>query len=640
MSIFRKFKNFIEQVNTLEYTLSENKQDYFEVYERNVQLEKEISQRTKELNQANKTLLTLQNIWEMMNSSQPLSIIFENIITGLQCGLDYHTSVIIQKKEADGEVFYQVKAYIENNDIEEIDHLITQPINHYKLRYDDNDEIGKAVAANKISSTKDVKGLLQSIIPQLSDRYFETSQAYARTKSIIILPLYSNNEPFGAILVFSPREEQSESERTFLNLFDYQTELAITIANLFEEVKKQAVTDPLTDLFNRRFFEEALILEMKRALRSKQQFSLISLDLDHLKKINDTYGHGVGDAAIKTVAKVLKNYARAIDTPARLGGEEFSILLPGVDAEGAGVVAERLRVSIAEEKVEAVGTITASIGVATFGEHTENIDELVDLADQAMYRAKINGRNQVQIAKSKDDANWEETAIQAFIEILSKKRIPVPKTVSAKICKELKEKAETDNMAGDLLFSTVDTISSAYNELHPSGVTKSKVYLAVRTAKKLELPKDDVDKLRIAMLLYDIGNSLIPENIFKKKGPLSDDEREQIKTHPIIAARKILKPISIIADILPIVEHHHENWDGSGYPNNLAGDSIPMLSQIILLVDAYSALIQNRPYRAALSQNEAIEIIQKDIGRKWNESLVKTFIYIATEDTPFDENVN
>ncbi len=637
MSIFRKFKNFIEQVNTLEYTLSANKQDYFEVYERNIQLEQEITQRTKELNQANKTLLNLQNIWEMMNSSQPLSIIFDNIVGGLQRGLDYHMSVIIQNKEADGEKFFQIKAYIENNALNEISHLLTQPINHYKLRHTVEGEIDLSIKTNRIRYTRDVKGLILSLIPHMPDNYFKNSEIYAKTKSIIILPLYSNSEPFGAILVFSPREEPSESEHTFLNLFDYQTELAITIANLFEEVKKQAVTDPLTDLYNRRYFEEALERERERASRSKQPFSMISIDLDHLKKINDTKGHAAGDLAIKAVAKVLKSNARAMDTPARLGGEEFCILLPGVDTDNACVAAERIRVSIETEKVEGVGKVTASIGIATFGEHTENVEELVDMADQAMYRAKINGRNQVQVAKSKDDTNWQETAIQAFIEILSKKRIPISKNVASDICKQLQVKSVSDTTTRDMLFSTVDTIASSYNELHHIGVTKSKVNLAVKIAKKLELPKEEIDRLRIAMLLYDIGNALLPEEIFKKKEPLTTEEKEQIHTHPIIAARKILKPISVISDVLPVVEHHHENWDGSGYPSQISGEEIPTLSQIILLVDAFSALTQNRPYRVALSQDEAVGIIKKDVGKKWSQDLIDLFDELLNVDILSEE---
>ena len=157
--------------------------------------------------------------------------------------------------------------------------------------------------------------------------------------------------------VFSPREEPKESEVNFLNLFARQIELAITIANLFETVKKQAVTDPLTELFNRRFYEDALAREAKRALRLNQPFTLISLDLDKLKHINDMYGHSAGDAAIKAVARVINKNSRSVDVPSRIGGEEFAIILPGVDSQGGLVAAERIRASLEAEPVEIVGKL-------------------------------------------------------------------------------------------------------------------------------------------------------------------------------------------------------------------------------------------------------------------------------------------
>ena len=128
--------------------------------------------------------------------------------------------------------------------------------------------------------------------------------------------------------------------------------------------------------------------EVRRALRQKQPFSIIGLDLDHLKEINDKYGHAYGDLAIKTVANVLKHNARAIDTAARMGGEEFNVILPGVESEGAMIAAERIRKALEEEKLDTIGNITASIGVATFLEHSDNIEDILELTDQAMYSSK------------------------------------------------------------------------------------------------------------------------------------------------------------------------------------------------------------------------------------------------------------
>ena len=197
----------------------------------------------------------------------------------------------------------------------------------------------------------------------------------------------------------------------------------------------------------------------------------------------------------------------------------------------------------------------------------------------------------------------------------------------------LKEKLQkSDDTPKDTLYNVADMLTQTYNPLHHSGVMKSKVLLAVSLAKRFDLPKDDIDKLRIAMLLYDIGNLMLPVELLQKTTPLTEEERNHIKEHPLIAAREILKPISYIQDVIPIIEHHHENWDGSGYPSKISREEIPMTSQIILIVDAYFALTEPRTYRAELTPRQAIEVIKKDAGKKWNKALVEEFISLIDHD--------
>ena len=368
-------------------------------------------------------------------------------------------------------------------------------------------------------------------------------------------------------------------------------------------------------------------------MRLKQPFSLVSLDLDYLKRINDTYGHQYGDIAIKTISNVLKKEARSIDIPARIGGEEFSLLLPGVDSNGAMIAAERIRKSIENQVIETIGGITASIGVATFLEHSDRIDELTELADQAMYKAKISGRNQVQMAQREDSSNWQKTAIDTFMDIIAKKRIPMDDNVSKALNQKLEKIKEKNTNVNDVLYSIVDMISQTYNHMYKAGTTKSKLILAVMLAKRLDLSADEINNLRIALLLYDIGNIMIPETILNKKEPLTEEEKAVIKTHPVIAAREILKPISNIQDVIPIIENHHENWDGNGYPERKSGVEIPITSQIVLLVDAFYAMSQDRPYRQAYDIDEIISIIKSEAGKQWNEKLVDDFIYVVKNDT-------
>lgn len=628
MSFLDKLKDIYKQVSEVESTIYNGKQDYLEIYERNLQLEQEIKERTHELNIANKRMLTLQHIWDMMNASRPLQSVLETIVNNIQGELGYLHCNIIKKCEDEAGVYLCVLAQSDDGSIKKVDTLIKGPIQTKRLVYDENSIYAKSAKEKVIMQTTEVGGTLKSVIPDISDDIvYEINTEYA-CKSIITVPLYSRNTHYGWFNVFSSRKDMTNGETDFLTIFAQQIEMAITIAGLFEEVKAQAVTDGLTGLYNRRYFEEYLKKEVTRALRQQQAFSIVGLDLDHLKQINDKYGHAYGDLAIKTVANVLKKNARSIDTAARMGGEEFNVILPGVDSKGAMIAAERIRKALESEQLDTIGHVTASIGVATFLEHSDNIEDILELTDQAMYQSKRNGRNQVTLAKPINETSWQEIAVNTFMDILSKHNIPL----SSDITENLKNKLKTDEVPKDALYSVADMLTQTYNPLHHSGVVKSKVQLAVSLAKRFDLPKDDIDKLRIAMLLYDIGNLMLPTELLQKKTPLTEEERNHIKEHPIIAAREILKPISYIQDVIPIIEHHHENWDGSGYPAKISKEEIPMTSQIILIIDAYFALTEPRTYRAELTPKQAIELIKQDAGKKWNSTLVEEFISLIDHD--------
>ena len=630
MSFFDNLKDIYRKVSEVESAVYNGKQDYLEIYERNLQLEKEIEERTRELNIANKRMLTLQHIWDMMNASRPLQSVLETIVNSIQGELGYLHCNIIKKCEDENGIYLTVLAQSNDISIKRVDKLIKGPIQARRLVYDDNSIYAKAAHEKKIMLTPDIGGTLKSVAPDIQDEIIEEVVEGSPSKAIITVPLYTRNLHYGWFNVFSSRKELTSGETDFLTIFAQQIEMAITIAGLFEEVKAQAVTDGLTGLYNRRYFEEYLKKEVTRALRQKQAFSIIGLDLDHLKQINDKYGHAYGDLAIKTVADVLKKNARSIDTAARMGGEEFNVILPGVDSNGAMAAAERIRKALEDKKLDTIGHITGSLGVATYFEHSENIDELLELTDQAMYQSKRNGRNQVTLAKPITETSWQEVAINTFMDILSKHNIPLDEDISNKIKNKLQN--PKDEIPKEMLYSVADMLTQVYNPLHHNGIMKSKVLLAVSLAKRFDLSKDDIDKLRVAMLLYDIGNLMLPSELLQKTSPLTEEERNHIKEHPIIAAREILQPISYIQDIIPIIEHHHENWDGTGYPAKIAREEIPMTSQIILIVDAYFALTEPRTYRAEVTPKQAIEIIKQDAGKKWNSALVQEFISLIDHD--------
>jgi diguanylate cyclase (GGDEF)-like protein len=633
MGFFDKFKEVTRKVSEVENNIYHEKHDYLEIYERNLELEREIAERTEELNYANKRMFTLQHIWDMMNSSTPLENVLEAIVNSTQGELGYmHCAIIRKCKDNNGDYMYIVA---QSNDtlIDRLNDIIGAPgIQTRRLNYSEDSIFADTLKRRTIIQSKAIDLSLSAILPDVGKEKVEKVVTNQPVKSIIVVPLIAQEKEFGWFCVFSSREELASTEMDFLSLFAKQIEMAITIADLFQAVREQAVTDALTGLYNRRYFEESLEKEVQRAKRQKQPFSIIGIDLDYLKKINDTYGHNFGDLAIKSIAEVLKTNARSVDVPARIGGEEFNILLPGINSSGAMIAAERIRKAIESLELDTIGRITGSLGVATYFEHSENAEELLELTDQAMYTSKREGRNRVTVAQPISETSWQEIAVNTFLDILSKNKIPRLKHLSKELCLKLKSPANKDEKSMESLYAVADILTTLYNPMHTSGTIKNKVLMAVSLAKRFDLSKTEIDNLKVAVLLYDIGNLMLPADLLQKSSPLTEKEREEIKNHPIIAVSEILKPISYIQDILPIIENHHENWDGSGYPNKISKDEIPLTSQIILIIDEYFALIEHRPYRSKLSNRDALEIIKSDAGKKWNENLVKEFISLVEHD--------
>ena len=626
MNFFESFKNFKNKLDKVESTVYSGSDSLLEVYEKNAKLEAEIVARTKELDRANRQMLTLQHIWEMMNSSKPLSSVLNAIVNSLQGELGYLYSFIVKERNDNNGKYLQIVASSRDDMGTKFSEYFNCDLSEYRMHFPEFDEVKNAIKNNQIYQSKELVKLISGFIPEIDNSKVANFLKEAKMKSYILVPLLSKHTHFGSLIVFSSRENISNSELNFLGLFAKQIELAITIADLFQAVKEQAITDGMTGLYNRRYFEEYIKKEAIRAMRQNQKFTVIGIDLDHLKQINDTYGHNYGDIAIKAIAEVLKNNARSIDIAARMGGEEFNLILPGVDIEGGCIAAERIRKAIESVELEKIGHITASLGVATYPDQSDDLEELLELTDQAMYESKRNGRNRVTIAKPSYETSWQEVAVNTFVDILSKHRIPMDAVTSRLLTEKLMD------MNNDRLYQVADTLVQSYNPQHQFGGMKQKVELATMLAKRFDLSKEAIDKLKIAILLYDIGNTMLPKELLNKREPLSEEDKSSIKQHPVIAAREILKPISNIVDIIPIIEKHHENWNGTGYPGKISGDEIPIESQIILIIDSYFALIEKRPYREALSSDDAIKTIQAEINKKWNAKLAEEFISLVKTD--------
>ncbi|MCC6978030.1 MAG: diguanylate cyclase [Candidatus Melainabacteria bacterium] len=416
---------------------------------------------------------------------------------------------------------------------------------------------------------------------------------------------------------------------TFLKSVADQVASGVMNARLYARVQRQATTDGLTTLYNHRTGQEKLAEQLRVAERYQRNVAVVMIDVDHFKSINDNHGHPAGDAVLRSVASIIKNDCRDVDIPVRYGGEEFLLVLPEVNSEGAVVVAERIRRSLLAEVIqhdEIEIRVTASMGVASFPEDAQSQQSLLDLADKALYLSKRLGRNQVHTAQDLNHDNLVaiEQAEQAKLDSkpveykpTNFQAPPVPPGVEDK--EELvPEVVEMVKALASTLYS-----KSEYNKVHHLETAR----LSELLAKVMGLSQGQVEQIRVAGLLHDVGTLSIPQELMQKDGVFTKEEKDIIKQHPVLGAQ-LLRPIRALRDVCEILEHHHERWDGTGYPNGMSGEEIPLAARIICIVESYHAMISDRPYRPAMSTERAIQALREGAGSQFDPFLVDIFIAV------------
>ncbi len=439
-------------------------------------------------------------------------------------------------------------------------------------------------------------------------------------KSVTLVPLVHAKKFKAALCMVSSTRERAVPKSDMKMVADLADRVAVVVshAELFGQVEKQAVTDPMTGLYNRRYFEEQLTKEIDRYQRFRHTFSLIIVDLDFLKKINDKFGHNSGDLAIKHIANVLRRNVRDVDTVGRFGGEEFVVLLPETDYQHGRMVSERICQAIREEPLEEIGVITASLGLATFPHDAEDREKLFELADKALFLAKDQGRNRV--------CSVSEDLLPSMVENGSKSTASPVR--SAYTRSELPAKALDLNFVADNgLLGILSQIVRAIDERglqNPEHANQVYAYTA-RLAGALHYTKEHTEMVSLAAALNNLGKIDIPEEILRKGEGLSQDEIELFRSSPARAA-KLLEPARLLQEAAPIIEAYKEHWDGTGYPKGLKGEAIPIEARVIALADAYVNLVIDRPNSKALTQAEAIKIIQKGAGKEYDPRLVRLFV--------------
>ncbi len=350
---------------------------------------------------------------------------------------------------------------------------------------------------------------------------------------------------------------------------------------------KLALTDPLTGLGNHRHFHDRLERELVEAERKGCSFSLCLIDVDDFKRVNDLFGHPAGDRVLSRLATTLRQNGEAF----RLGGDEFALLLPQYDEAQAVSTADTILDRIAHLGLEHIGSVTVSAGVATFPRQAPDRGELIRLADSALYWAKENGKNRVHVYRPD------------VVELAELRRLATGPDRAARF------------RAAASLAKAVD-LRDTYTGSHSARVAE----LAARVASRLGLDQEQIGLARLAGSLHDLGKLAIPEEILRKPGPLTGPERLVLERHPQIGFRMLDS-----LGIEPVAEwilHHHERWDGTGYPDRLPGSEIPLGARIIFVVDAYDAMTSDRVYRGRLSQEDALAELERCAGTQFDPAVV------------------
>jgi diguanylate cyclase (GGDEF)-like protein/putative nucleotidyltransferase with HDIG domain len=347
------------------------------------------------------------------------------------------------------------------------------------------------------------------------------------------------------------------------------------------------LTDPLTELGNHRHFHERLQRELLRAEEQDTPLTLCFVDIDDFKTVNDRFGHPSGDRVLSQVAARLRQGGEAF----RLGGDEFALLLAGQDEGLALATANSIVERVGSVDFEHIGRVTVSAGIATFPLQGHGRDELIRLADSALYWAKEHGKNRVRLYRP------------AVVELAELKRLAAGPDKAARY------------RAAASLAKAVDA-RDTYTGSHSERVGE----LAARIATQIGLDPEQVELTRLAANLHDLGKLAIPEEILRKPGTLTDSERLVLERHPQIGYR-MLESLGVdpVADL---VLHHHERWDGAGYPDRLRGEEIPLAARIIFVADAFDAMTSDRVYRSKRSAAAALAELERCSGTQFDPGIV------------------
>jgi diguanylate cyclase (GGDEF)-like protein/putative nucleotidyltransferase with HDIG domain len=465
----------------------------------------------------------------------------------------------------------------------------------------------------------------------------------------IALPVFYAEQLHGILCIESSvPTDFSEEEILLLRTLADLIAGALHNALSFQKAQEQAITDGLTGVKTHRFFMEALSAEWKRSTRAGRAFALVLMDLDRFKFVNDFYGHLEGDLVLQRVGHILETNCRRSDVVARYGGDEFVILMPETNMEHARQLANKLRGWVSSDPLLREKNISASFGIACYPLHGSSPQELIQVADASMYLSKHQGGNTVSTADHFDPneaKKWKRDVLEAYLGVTLKRLFATGPEAFEEIYQRLTQFTEslaaTETGNGKpstapaqgpqaLPQAVLDTVTSLAfaidaKDHYTQGHSQKVSAYAALIAEAMQMSDAEVEEIRLGGVLHDIGKVGIPEIILNKSGPLNPDEWETMKSHVKFGA-KILDPLTPLARIREMVLHHHEYFDGSGYPDAIGGEKIPLGARIIAIADAYDTITSDRTYKKARKAGDALTELERCANAQFDGAIVEIFV--------------